>query len=56
VAPSAHTPGAPGPSVAIATYDPSTGQFATADGSVGRQTDVVAGDGQQTWTDLMPTR
>jgi hypothetical protein len=41
--------------VAIATYDPGTGPFATADGSVGRQTDVVAGDGQRTWTDLLPT-
>jgi hypothetical protein len=55
VAPSAFTTDAPGPSVAIATYDPGTGQFATADGSVGRQTDVVAGDGQRTWTDLLPT-
>jgi len=55
VAPSAFTNDAPGPSVAIATYDPGTGQFATADGSVGRQTDVVAGDGKRTWTDLLPT-
>ena len=55
VAPSAFTTDAPGPSVAIATYDPGTGQFATADGSVGRQTDVVARDGQRTWTDLLPT-
>jgi phospholipid/cholesterol/gamma-HCH transport system substrate-binding protein len=55
VAPSAFTTDAPGPSVAIATYDPGTGQFATADGSVGRQTDVVAGNGQRTWTDLLPT-
>jgi hypothetical protein len=55
VAPSAFTTDGPGPSVAIATYDPGTGQFATADGSVGRQTDVVAGDGQRTWTDLLPT-
>ena len=55
VAPSAFTNDAPGPSVAIATYDPGTGQFATADGSVGRQTDVVAFDGQRTWTDLLPT-
>ena len=46
---------APGPSVAIATYDPGSGQFATADGSVGRHTGVAAGDGELTWTDLMPT-
>jgi virulence factor Mce-like protein len=58
VAPSAFTPGVggpPGPSVAIATYDPQTGQFATPDGTVARQTDVVAGDGQRAWTDLLPT-
>ena len=55
VAPSAYTPDAQGPSVAIATYDPGTGQFATADGSVGRHSDVVAGEGPRTWTDLMPT-
>ncbi len=54
VAPSAFTGGSPGPSVAIATYDPKTGQFATPDGNVARQTSVVARDGQN-WTDLMPT-
>lgn len=54
VAPSAFTAGSPGPSVAIATYDPKTGQFATPDGNVARQTSVVARDGQN-WTDLMPT-
>lgn len=46
---------APGPSVAIATYDPQTGQFATPDGGVYRQTDVAAGAGGQTWQDLLPT-
>lgn len=55
VAPSAFSGDSPGPSVAIATYDPKTGQFATPDGSVARQTSVVARDGAQTWTDLMPT-
>lgn len=55
VAPSAFTPDGTGPSVAIATYDPQTGQFATPDGTVARQTDVVAGDGQRAWTDLLPT-
>lgn len=55
VAPSAYTGGPSGPSVAIATYDPKTGQFASPDGSVARQTSVVARDGGQTWTDLMPT-
>ncbi|MDA0249866.1 MAG: MlaD family protein [Mycobacterium sp.] len=55
VAPSAFAPDAGGPSVAIATYDPKTGQFATPDGTVARQTDVIARDGEQSWTDLLPT-
>ena len=55
VAPSAFTPGGSGPSVAIATYDPRTGQFATPDGTVARQADVVAGGGQRGWSDLLPT-
>ncbi len=45
---------AAGPSVAIATYDPKTGQFVTADGTVARQTDVVAPGGERSWTDLLP--
>ena len=55
VAPSAFTPDGTGPSVAIATYDPQTGQFATPDGTVATQPDVVAGGGQREWTDLLPT-
>lgn len=55
VAPSAFTPEGEGPSVAIATYDPASGQFATPDGTVGRQTDVVGGAGPRTWSDLLPT-
>ena len=55
VAPSGFTPGSGGPSVAIATYDPKTGQFATPDGNVARQTDLAPGAGQRTWTDLLPT-
>jgi len=55
VAPSAFTPGGSGPSVAIATYDPKTGQFATPDGTVARQADVVTAAGQRAWTDLLPT-
>ena len=43
-----------GPSVAIATYDPVTGQFATPDGSVARQTTVTE-KGPQGWSDLLPT-
>jgi hypothetical protein len=55
VAPSALRPDGDGPSVALATYDPRTGQFATADGTVARQTDVIPHDGEQSWTDLLPT-
>ncbi|MGY4712820.1 MCE family protein [Mycolicibacterium sp. CBM1] len=55
VAPSAFTPGAQGgPSVAIATYDPKTGQYATPDGNVYRQTDLVQG-GDLSWKNLLPT-
>jgi hypothetical protein len=54
VAPSAFTPGSTGPSVAIATYDPKTGQFATPDGTVARQADVMTGAGRRVWTDLLP--
>ncbi|OBK80179.1 MlaD family protein [Mycobacterium sp. 1164985.4] len=34
-------PAPEGPSVAVAHYDPQTGQYATPDGNVGRQTDLV---------------
>ena len=56
VAPSAFAPGsAGGPSVAIATYDPTTGQYATPDGNVFRQTDLVQSGGERSWKDLLPT-
>ncbi len=41
----------PGPSVALAHYDPQTGQYATPDGQVYRQTDLVASP--KSWQDLM---
>jgi phospholipid/cholesterol/gamma-HCH transport system substrate-binding protein len=52
-APSAFTPtgSSPGPSVAIAHYDPQTGQYATPDGKVYKQTDLV--DPPKTWQDLI---
>ena len=59
--PSAFTPGAAnpsassGPSVAIATYDPQTGQYATPDGGVYRQTNLVPQSGDRSWEDLLPT-
>ncbi len=59
IAPSGFTPETPGPSVAIATYDPKSGQFATPDGGVYRQTDLAASagaqGGQRSWQDLLPT-
>jgi hypothetical protein len=56
VAPSAFSPGSTGgPSVAIATYDPKTGQYATPDGGVYRQTNLVQPSGERSWEDLLPT-
>ena len=51
-APSAHESASGAPSVAFATYNPETGQYAAPDGSVYSQTDLVAP--AQTWEDLMP--
>lgn len=51
-APSAHESAAGGPSVAFATYNPQTGQYAAPDGSVYSQTNLVAP--AQIWEDLMP--
>jgi virulence factor Mce-like protein len=42
---------APGPSVAIAHYDPQTGRYAAPDGRVYAQTDLV--DPPKTWQDLL---
>ncbi len=56
MAPSAFSPnGSDGPSVAVATYDPRTGRYATPDGKVYRQTDLVPRTGDQTWQDLFTT-
>ncbi|MEY8015991.1 MULTISPECIES: MCE family protein [Mycobacterium] len=55
-APSAYAPqGGAGPSVAIATYDPRTGRYAGPDGTVYRQSDLVAHAGRRSWKDLFPT-
>ena len=53
VTPSSAVGGGPGPSAAIATYDPQTGKFATPDGGVYQQTDVV--EAPTSWQDLLPT-
>jgi hypothetical protein len=52
-APSAYTPNGANPSrsVAIAHYDPQTGRYATADGKVYAETDLV--DPPKTWQDLV---
>jgi virulence factor Mce-like protein len=42
---------APGPSVAVAHYDPQTGGYSTPDGHVGQQTDLV--DPPKSWQDLL---
>lgn len=42
-----------GPSVAIAHYDPSSGRYATPDGRVGTQSDVVAPGPAASWKDLV---
>lgn len=56
VAPSAYSPKTlDGPSVAFATYDPQTGRYATPDGAVYRQTDLVPHTGQRSWKDLFPS-
>jgi virulence factor Mce-like protein len=46
--------GSVGPSIAIATYDPQTGQYATPDGQVYRQSDLVTHAGARSWKDLFP--
>lgn len=56
VAPSAFAPNVSGgPSVAVATYDPRTGRYATPDGKVYRQTDLVPPSGDRTWKNLFTT-
>jgi phospholipid/cholesterol/gamma-HCH transport system substrate-binding protein len=42
---------APDPSLAIAHYDPQTGQYAAPDGTVGQQTDLA--DPPKTWQDMV---
>lgn len=55
VAPSAHSGNASrGPSVAVAHYDPETGQYMTPDGLLPRQTNLASNE-PKSWKDLMPT-
>jgi phospholipid/cholesterol/gamma-HCH transport system substrate-binding protein len=41
-------------SVAVVEYDPRTGQYATPDGHVFRQADLVTPGAHKTWKDLLP--
>jgi phospholipid/cholesterol/gamma-HCH transport system substrate-binding protein len=43
-----------GPSLAVAHYDPATGEYMTPGGHLERQTNL-AGGGPKSWKDLMPT-
>jgi phospholipid/cholesterol/gamma-HCH transport system substrate-binding protein len=45
---------AAGPSVAVAEYNPRTGQYATPDGHVFRQLDLATPSTHQTWKDMFP--
>lgn len=51
--PSGYASSAAGPSVAVATYNPRTGQYAAPDGKVYSQTDL-ARPAAQSWEDLLP--
>lgn len=57
VAPSAFGTVGPasGPSVAVAKYDPRTGQYVGPDGVVYQQTDLTTAGTQKSWKDLLPT-
>lgn len=56
-APSAYSDSSPGPSVAVATYDPRTGRFMASDGSTHVQSNLVARPSaeksQDKWKDLI---
>jgi phospholipid/cholesterol/gamma-HCH transport system substrate-binding protein len=43
-----------GPSVAVAQYDPQTGEYVGSDGQLYRQSDLVASTAPKTWQDLLP--
>jgi hypothetical protein len=45
----------PGPSVAIAHYDPRTGRYVAPDGQLYRQSNLVRGSSLKTWKDMLPT-
>ena len=46
--------GSGGPSVAVAHYDPRTGEYMTPDGQLQQQTNLAAGGAPKSWKDLLP--
>jgi virulence factor Mce-like protein len=54
-APSAFADYGGGPSVVAMPYDPSTGQYLTADGQLHTQKNLAAGGAPKSWKDMMPT-
>lgn len=46
--------GADGPSVAVAHYDPQTGQYLTPDGQLQTITNAASGEAPKSWKDLLP--
>jgi virulence factor Mce-like protein len=45
----------PGPSVAVAEYNPRTGMYVTPDGQIYRQSNLAVGASPKTWKDMLPT-
>jgi hypothetical protein len=56
-APSSFSPSGtgPGPSVAVAQYNPKTGVYVTPDGHAYKQTDLVTPGSPKSWQDMLPT-
>lgn len=52
-APNAFAGSTPGPTAAVAQYDPRTGRYFAPDGQLYQQTDVVT-SGPKTWQDMLP--
>jgi phospholipid/cholesterol/gamma-HCH transport system substrate-binding protein len=48
-----HNVSGPGPSVAVAHYDPQTGRYVAPDGQTYRQTNLVKGAAPKTWQDML---
>jgi phospholipid/cholesterol/gamma-HCH transport system substrate-binding protein len=50
---SGHNVSGPGPSVAVAHYDPQTGRYVAPDGQTYRQINLVKGAAPKTWQDML---